>query len=116
MHFDELRPRRHLVMPTKPEPSWASGHHADTDGATDRRMESVSGNQPFRADPGCSDAVGVLVDTGDARRDPFGVLFFGARCQRGVQSGTSHTATEAAAERRFDSALLIEIGDTPQRH
>src|ERR1700733_9282018 len=114
MHFDELRPRRHLVMPPKPEPSWASGHDADTDGAADRRMESVGGNQPFRADPGCRDTVGVLVDIGDARRDPFGVLFFGARRQRGVQSGTSHTASAAAAEWRFDSALLIEIGDAPQ--
>src|ERR1700755_1183226 len=103
-------------MPANPKPPWTSGDHADTDRAADRRMQSVGGDQPFRADPCCRDAMGVLVDTGDARRDPFGVLFFGARCQRGVQSGTPYTATEAAAEWRFDSALLIEICDTPQRH
>src|SRR5258708_38834817 len=112
-HFDELRPCRHLVMPANPVPSWASGHHADTDGAADRRMQSVGGNQPFRADPARRDAVGVLVDTGDARRDPFGVLFFGARRQRCVQSCTPHTAPGAAAEWRFDSTVVIAIGDTP---
>src|SRR6201992_4167142 len=100
-------------MPANPEPPWTSGDHADTDRAADRRMQSVGGNQPFRADPRCRDAVGVLVDSGDARRDPLGVLFFGARRQRGVQSGASHTATGTAAEWRVDSAFLIAIRDTP---
>ena len=116
VHFDEFRPRRYPVVPADAVPSWASGHHADTDGTAHRRVQSVGGDQPFRPDSGCHHALGVLLDLGDPLRDPFGVLFFGARCERSMQGGTSNPATSAVAEWCFDSAFVIEICDPPQGH
>ena len=86
MHLDELRPRRHLEMPAHAVAPRCSGRGFDSDRAPDRRMQSVGGHQPLRAHTGGRDAVRVLLDAGHPRPDPFGVLLFGARRQRGVQA------------------------------
>ncbi len=116
IHFDELRPHRHPVVPAHAIASRCSGRRFDSDGAPDRRMQSVGCHQPFRPHTRGRHPMGVLLDAGHPRPDPFGVLLFGARRQRRMQRGASHAPARPGAKQRFGAPTFAHVGDPAKGH